>query len=776
MDELYPNDDNSDLVPSPDEIDTAKLSKGVINTDTCNAAQKFRRILVEHIPGAYEYDCMHHLRNIWVGSAEKDLTSSLNTLLRDSLDEIDPKLRVSTSISAIIRAIDKEFSLSANYPKGHGALFAQFMLEYHPGALLLHVERASGSRQDLCTEGSLPIYMNYEYYLEFLDMMLRRRTKDGKASILQKNLFVVLSSSEMIALTRLLSILHLSIVMPFRWLAGKTHELAHHNWSPLSMSRVLDTLDEKLATIKANPKLILNQRFMMDIFKEYREELPEFKEYWEDTFKKRQMSVVARKSGTKVMQFKEAVSHLFNPTRKTDKDTRNRVIELAKVATNSLITELHDKNKATYKYLSISNSDMCYKNCSEEMKKDFLGKKATNDEAESALGATTYEIQKGNRIGITNAAAVSDLNRNGFVHRQTSKKDKKSEGLFHQFHEKLRHAIVLVAMRDAPATKAQNDEDLELQLKAKNAKEKIAKRKNMENATEAYIEGLYYRAMYDSEACAKGDTKHVKENLNRLTSDTAKYRFLKENITIRVKGFGWDWCKHAWSKGNRKYTINELAAHLRYIITREKTMDIPDEPTPEIQKRTDTAILGTLNDFAKNLDAKYFKDKDEFKKACEKLKREREARGEGSMYSTLQPFFRPELDELVGRRIDVLSSFEIKNEDGSHKEWKLRWCQGEVKRVYDNRKKPTVRVLWDAMPDCDGYEQPVETDQVLLQSKWNKEVDGAWRMDIEIAIDDDNEDEEMADVNESSSIDESEVSESEMSESESEEEGIDDNN
>ena len=133
--------------------------------------------------------------------------------------------------------------------------------------------------------------MNYEYYLEFLDMMLRRRTKDGKASILQKNLFVVLSSSEMIALTRLLSILHLSIVMPFRWLAGKTHELAHHNWSPLSMSRVLDTLDEKLATIKANPKLILNQRFMMDIFKEYREELPEFKEYWEDTFKKRQMSV-----------------------------------------------------------------------------------------------------------------------------------------------------------------------------------------------------------------------------------------------------------------------------------------------------------------------------------------------------------------------------------------------------------------------------------------------------------------------------------------------------
>ena len=671
MDELYPEDDNSDLVPSPDAIDIAKLEDGVITTDTCNSAQKFRRLIIEQIPGAYEYDCMNHLRNVWFGNMEKALTKSLNTLLRDSLDEIDSKLRVSASISAIVRAIDKEFSLSANYPKGHGALFAEFMLEYHPGALLLHVERASGSRQDICTEGSLPIFMNYEYYLEFLDMMLRRRTKDSKASILQKNLFVVLSSSEMIALTHLLSILHLSIVMPFRWLAGKTHELKEYNWSPLSMGRVLDTLDSKLKMIKANPKLILKERFMMDIFKRYRQELSPFQAYWDDTFKKRQMSVVARRSGAKVAHFKQALHHLFRPTRKTDKDTRQRVIELAKTASDTLITELHDEKKATYRYLSASNSDMCYKNCSEDKKNAFLGKKATNDEAESTLGATTHVIQKCGRIDIANAGAVSDLNRNGFVHRPTSKKDTKSEGLFHQFSEKIRHAIVLVAMRDAPATKARNNEDLVLQLEAKQAKEELAKQKNMENATEAYIEGLYYRAMYDSEACAKGDVKRVNEILNKLTSDTAKYNFLKENIKIRVKGFGWEWCHHAWSKGNRKYTIKELADHLRSIIRREKNEDIPDEPTPEIQKRVNTAILGTFNDFSKHLDAKYFKDEDEFKEACMKLKGEREARGEGSMYSTLQPFNRPDLDELLNKRIDVLTSFEIKNIDGTHKEWKL---------------------------------------------------------------------------------------------------------
>ena len=61
----------------------------------------------------------------------------------------------------------------------------------------------------------------------------------------------------------------------------------------------------------------------------------------------------------------------------------------------------------------------------------------------------------------------------------------------------------------------------------------------MENATDACIDGLYYRAMYDSEACDKGDAKQVNEILNKLTSDTAKYNFLKENIKIHVKGFGW---------------------------------------------------------------------------------------------------------------------------------------------------------------------------------------------------------------------------------------------
>eukprot|EP00956_Cyclotella_meneghiniana_P033421 scaffold95984_cov36-Cyclotella_meneghiniana.AAC.1 len=333
----YP--DKVHLIPSPDSINIDKLGRddGVIMTDTCNGAQKVRRILVDRIDGAQDLDCMNHLRNVWIGGMEKTLSKYLNEMLRSSLDEIDSTLRVTTSISAVIRAIDKEFSLSANYPKGHGELFLEWIREHYPGVLLLHVERAAGSRQDLCTEGCLAIYMNYEYYVMFLDEMLRKRDADDKASILQQNLFVVLTSLEMLALSRLLSIIHLSISMPFRYLAGKSHQFRKHGWGAADMSRVIDTLYSKLEDIKESPSLILDETFMMNIFEEYRNELPPFKEYWELMYHRKQMRVVCRTDGTSVVHYNRIRHRLFHPTKASDVETTPRVIELAEVATEAIV-------------------------------------------------------------------------------------------------------------------------------------------------------------------------------------------------------------------------------------------------------------------------------------------------------------------------------------------------------------------------------------------------------------------------------------------------------
>ena len=47
----------------------------------------------------------------------------------------------------------------------------------------------------------------------------------------------------------------------------------------MSMDQVLDTLEKKMKMISSNPNKILDEAFMMGMFSEFSNELPEFKEY-----------------------------------------------------------------------------------------------------------------------------------------------------------------------------------------------------------------------------------------------------------------------------------------------------------------------------------------------------------------------------------------------------------------------------------------------------------------------------------------------------------------
>ena len=66
----------------------------------------------------------------------------------------------------------------------------------------------------------------------------------------------------------------------------------------------------------------------------------------------------------------------------------------------------------------------------------------------------------------------------------------------------------------------------------------------------------------------------------------------------------------------------------------------------------------------------------------------------------------------------------------------MRWCKGEVLSVCPNRRDPAVNVLWDAMPDVTKYRNETKEEVNLLPSKWNKDCDGAWMMDVNVSIGD----------------------------------------
>ena len=93
------------------------------------------------------------------------------------------------------------------------------------------------------------------------------------------------------------------------------------------------------------PELILNEQFMIDIFKKYLEELPPFQEYLDEMFNNKKMSVVARRSGSKVMQLAEVKKSLFKPSRKTDKQAKKRLLLFAQIATKTILTEIDDKKR-----------------------------------------------------------------------------------------------------------------------------------------------------------------------------------------------------------------------------------------------------------------------------------------------------------------------------------------------------------------------------------------------------------------------------------------------
>jgi len=177
---LFPDDDHG--IPSANAVHLSKLNWGLITTDTCNSARKLSKLLAEKVKEAVvekmnqsgeeisndtvnvlTQDCHNHLRNVWIGAVTKRLSTYLNEQLASDLDNIDFRLRVSTMFECVLRAVDKEFSLPANYPKGHGDAFKFWLKQYHPSALLVPVTRTSGSRQDLACEGAAAVYWNRRF-------------------------------------------------------------------------------------------------------------------------------------------------------------------------------------------------------------------------------------------------------------------------------------------------------------------------------------------------------------------------------------------------------------------------------------------------------------------------------------------------------------------------------------------------------------------------------------------------------------------------------------
>ena len=90
----------------------------------------------------------------------KSVTGHIHKKLEQSFKEFPSRARVSTNLKDVIFSVHKEFSLVANYAKGHGQIFRDWFIKNHTGEFLFTTERSDGSRQDIVAIGAIGIYYN----------------------------------------------------------------------------------------------------------------------------------------------------------------------------------------------------------------------------------------------------------------------------------------------------------------------------------------------------------------------------------------------------------------------------------------------------------------------------------------------------------------------------------------------------------------------------------------------------------------------------------------
>ena len=131
----------------------------------------------------------------------------------------------------------------------------------------------------------------------------------------------------------------------------------------------------------------------------------------------------------------------------------------------------------------------------------MLVKMASNDLAESSFAGVTAQVQCYGRIGMSAAAVVSDVGRNGFLSHGGTKKQinraisstktkakEKECKLYFGMVKELQITLLITCMEDAPRTRIKNNDNLSRARKWRSQKEEAAKDKGNEDAEDEFIQ------------------------------------------------------------------------------------------------------------------------------------------------------------------------------------------------------------------------------------------------------------------------------------------------
>ena len=166
--------------------------------------------------------------------------------------------------------------------------------------------------------------------------------------------------------------------------------------------------------------------------------------------------------------------------------------------------------------------------------------------AEQPFGMLTYQVDRFNGILFGNAAATAQARMNNDFDRKELG-GKHVDGAFHKLPDKMKHSLIMTALKHARQTTKEEAQALKKQRQHKLKKIETLKKAKILKATEEFTRSFILLEQYHSGACWK-TKEEVTREYSKLTSETAKREAMKLQINIRTKGLGWTIMIHAWSK------------------------------------------------------------------------------------------------------------------------------------------------------------------------------------------------------------------------------------
>ncbi len=735
------------MIPGSDSLSMVRFAQdgAMFSTDTCNTARKFRKELAEAVKEMArnagmseddiqitEGDCWGHLRNVWFGAIVILLGKYLARVLGDDLEQISSILRVTTDVNALFRATEKYFGKTANYAKGKGNMWYHWLGTCHSTDYIFPFARAcGGSRQDIATEAAVPVLMNLSPMLEFL-LQQKSKTKSSNDSILESNLLIILQSTEMVAALRVLSILHIAITIPLRWLHSKTHELAAFKFGVAEHGDILGDLEEGFEKIVEDGSLMLDEDFMMNLFHDRTKHITPFQDYLKHIFEEgSSLAVASNASEDKVVKMDLVRAQVFYPTRADIVQTHDFSCLLAPEIAAAFLCEFRDKKKATWQYLSSADGPLSPKNITDEYRESCRGKEATTNLSESTHACTTQSLKVSGMISLDRSVAEGQTRMNndfGRGHEALVSGRKAKEtidraelmGKYHKLPDELKQSIVAAAKAHGAEMHKRFNAGLKKQLDVKKEKEEIAAKHNLDKSREDHIVAYYFYHQYFSPRCWT-TVEIAMVQFNALESEAQKVIATREQILIRKEGLGMIQAHKNWSENGRTFTSQELFKHLvEVVIPMQATFEIPDEPPISMPTLSNLPTLGTTSDLANNFKIASEEHIAELKAGRDEEIMRREERGEGDLYSEMQQFQMPKIETLQGYEIEMLFSYN--HTDGTPY---LDWAHGKVKKVL-NAKYNRVQIEWSG--ECVNSKDNKVSNHVLAKRKYNGGlIDGAWR-------------------------------------------------